>query len=369
MKRFFTYFFSFAVIVLFACQQKGFVVKGTLENAPSLTVYFDNVDPLSRTNNVVAKGETTADGQFKISMEEAPSKGIYRIRAGAKSAYLILDGSESQVNIIGNLNNLSQFGYAVTGSEMSDIYAQKMSNYLAGKVKIEEMTKYVTTEADAMIAMLAGIQLFGALEFSDLHQTISQKLNDQYPGEAFTTSYKTYAEAIQKEYLRQQSLSKIKVGELAPDIEMPGPDGTIRRLSDLKGNVVLLDFWAAWCRPCRMENPKVVRVYDKYKNDGFTVFSVSLDGLRNQQIKRYPEDQLERQMRSQRDRWVAAIKQDNLKWDSHVSDLKHFDSEGAAIYGVSAIPQTFLIDRDGRIAAINPRQNLEEAVRQVLGKV
>ena len=352
-----------------ACGPKGFQLKGTLQNAPNLTVYFDAVNPMSRTNNVIAKGETNASGKFIVNMEEAPQPGVYRVRVGAKSAYLVLDGKESDITIVGDINTLSKFQYAVAGSDLSDEYAREMQLYFNGGKGINEISEYVKNDADGLIAMLAGIQLFGAnVEYAELHQTISERAKEQYPDSELTGEYKTFADAMQKEFLRQQSMSKVQIGADAPDIELPGPDGKMRKLSDLKGNIVLLDFWAAWCRPCRMENPNVVRVYDKYKDKGFTVFSVSLDGLDDRTKRRYPEDQLERQLRNQKDRWVGAIKQDNLKWDSHVSDLKKWDSKGAAIYGVRAIPQTFLVDRDGKIAAINPRRNLEQAVQRLIAK-
>jgi len=132
------------------------------------------------------------------------------------------------------------------------------------------------------------------------------------------------------------------IGDAAPELAYYNPDSTkVIKLSSLKGQYVLLDFWASWCGPCRRENPSIVRTYEKYskakfKNGkGFTVYSVSLD--------------------KSRAAWKAAIAQDNLHWPYHVSDLGAWSSAGARIYGVNSIPMNFLIDPDGIIVAKNLR--------------
>ena len=369
MHKFYCFFLAITLAAMMtSCGGGAFEIKGDIAGANNVGVYLDEFNFISNESMTIDKGETSGSGSFKISLEEHPGKGYYRIRLGAKSAFLVLDGSETQIDISGDLAEFNKFSYKVDGSPLTSTLLDNMNGFTSRTKSVADIQTYIQNDAPAEVALPIALMLFGgSVEFAPLHTELSQKIKEAMPNESMTNEYIAMAAGMSKEYMRQQALNKVKVGELAPDIELPGPDGKSRKLSDLRGNIVLLDFWASWCGPCRRDNPKVVKTYDKYKDKGFTVYSVSLDGLDARTEKRFAASgQVESQMQRSKQRWVDAIKKDNLKWDSHVSDLKKWDSKAAAMYGVRSIPQTYLIDRDGKIAAVNPRYNLEEAILQVI---
>ena len=137
------------------------------------------------------------------------------------------------------------------------------------------------------------------------------------------------------------------IGSQSIDFSQATPEGNQVMLSSFKGKYVLVDFWASWCRPCRLENPNLVKAYNKYKDKNFTVFGVSLD--------------------KDRSPWVKAIKDDKLAW-TQVSDLKFWNNEAATKYKIQSIPQNFLIDPSGKIIAKNLRgEDLDKELAKLLG--
>lgn len=202
---------------------------------------------------------------------------------------------------------------------------------------------------------LGRFQVVPANEYIEYYEKVAQALLENHPGHEHAVFFDEQVERIKQQMARQKRLEEasknIATGKLAPDIALPNPDGDTLRLSDLRGQVVLVDFWASWCRPCRQENPYLVETYEMYGDKGFTIFSVSLDDA---------------QQGGGQMAWTRAIASDKLSWPYHVSDLKGWNSVVIDQYGFQSIPFTVLVDREGMILGTNLRG---PALREKLGKV
>jgi peroxiredoxin len=196
-------------------------------------------------------------------------------------------------------------------------------DFISDKQKIISL-KFVQDNSHSVVgAYLVWGTLAYDLEVSEL-EAISKKFSPDLHESIYVKQINDYI----------KTLNKVAVGQPFSEIALPDTAGNIQRLSDLKGKLILVDFWASWCGPCRRENPKVVALYNEYKDRNFEIFGVSLDEDRN--------------------KWEQAIAEDQLTW-YHVSDLKGWNSEAGKIYGVRAIPHTVLIDENGKIIAKNLR--------------
>jgi thiol-disulfide isomerase/thioredoxin len=170
----------------------------------------------------------------------------------------------------------------------------------------------------------------------DFLESIDKRLYSQYASSKYA----------QELHVRVNKLRSTAVGQVVSDIVMQDPYGKTIALSSLRGKYVLVDFWASWCGPCRRENPNVVKLFNKYKDKGFDIYSVSLD--------------------DNKDAWMRAINSDQLLWASHVSDLKKWGSSVVPQFNIEGIPYTMLLDADGRIIAKNLRgEQLEAKLKEI----
>jgi len=357
---------ALSILSFISCQQTTLPhIGGTILNTSETKAFLAKRNMTSGLEAIT--DVTMAKGKFDFKFETPVDPGLYRVRIGSRGIDLVLTGEETDVTISGDYNSLQKYDYNIEGSPLSQEYKNTVKGVMDRSLNMEDIAKKAET-ADPLLAAAYKTSLapINPADYASI-ETLSKRLNEKYPNSGIATDMAALATEAKAQHEKEMNKYPVKMGQPAPDIVLNDPSGNVKKLSDLRGQVVLLDFWASWCGPCRRANPHVVDVYNKYNKDGFTVYSVSLDGLDTRTKSRYKNaEEINAQLQKEKKKWVDAIAKDNLMWDTHVSDLKKWESGAASAYGVRSIPTTFLIDKDGNIAALNPRNDLEAQVKKLI---
>ena len=322
---------------------KGEVLNFVAKDSVSL------VNPFLRTESVLEKVAIGKKGEFEFKYNPA-EMGYYFISfSNGKNILIVLaphSNSTMDVDFLtGTIVKTSGSKENAFLKTISDIYfsCERQKGEPGADIAKLEQSKIIdvqnllkNTPANFAMAFITDYYNLSGDYFLAINDEILTALVKAYPSNELIKSRKTEID----------DQKRLAIGFPAPEITLPDPDGNMFSLSSLKGKVVLIDFWASWCGPCRRENPNVVRVYNTYKQYGFDILSVSLDDNKNS--------------------WIQAIASDGLIWH-HVSDLKKWQSVAGQLYNVHGIPHTVLIDREGKIVAKGLRgEELERKVKELL---
>ena len=356
----------------------NFSITGKIEGAENQRIYVEA--PSDRGMIQVADTLISSSGSFKLE-GNIPDIGFYLLRVGENQSNTIpitlvpkdvlkinstLDNFSTKPNTSGTqwasalndyLKLLMQFQIDQANLEAKkteDSTNQIDNEYLIIKSKLDSTikTKILNDPSNAFNIVLSS-SLLPSSNFNDwdsdnlkIMKVIANAFEIRYPRTAVSKSFRKQVTELESAYLL--FVNSNNGTREAPEISANNPDGKPIKLSDLRGKIVLIDFWASWCVPCRKENPTIVKLYEKYKNKDFTILSVSLD-----------QDIIN---------WRGAIRIDGLKWPNHVSDLKGWGSDVITSYNFEAIPHTVLVNKEGEIIGqdlrgIELEQKIAEAIK------
>jgi peroxiredoxin len=361
-------------MALFA--QETFTLKGKVGNLPNTAKIFMQYE--DGEQRIVDSVKINTDGEFKFhGMVQEPTQAyIVLSRDGTPFRELL----QPEVNVVYLSQGVIQFegdnfqDIQASGTALNDEFAkyrQTVGDVSAGMAALNEEYEVASEElrndpafieklqskAEAIYAKQNSLNLQFIQDNPKSYITLGliEELISPSNVKELSSSFEALPAVYRKTFRGQRlqnrldALLKLAIGNMAPDFTLPDTSGTPIALSSLRGQYVLVDFWASWCGPCRQENPNVVAAYNKFKDKGFTVLGVSLDNPKG------------------KDAWLAAIENDGLEQWPQVSDLKGWKSNAAALYEIRSIPQNYLLDKEGRIVASNLRgAALEEKLAELL---
>jgi len=342
-------------------------IKGTIVNAEKKMVYFAKLS--GNSMQIIDSSAVSSNNSFYFSVNIDESN-FYQITNGGKQYTILVPEKGENISLDLDANNMMQ-PMNITGSPTTIQVYEMLKNfnkYDASMKDLEaEYKKVIGTAQQDSVGKALSVQYetlnqarltYLKKEINENPSLASLLFLDKLPIDENLELYEKidkvlYAKYPNNEFVKQihaqvESKTRLRVGGMAPEINLANPEGKMIALSSLRGKVVLIDFWASWCSPCRREMPTNVRLYNKYKSKGFEIYGVSLD--------------------KEKSSWVKAIKSDGLDW-VNVSDLRYWNSVAAKKYGVSGIPFTVLIDKDGKVIATGLRgEGLEQALIKIFGE-
>ena len=369
------YIFLASILLSFAsCQDEhdGYAITGNVNDLETgKMVYVSQIDANSQPQ--IIDSVATEDGKFSLDLPNVDSPNLSFLTIPGYNGNVMFISENETINF--EIYKDSMTVSKVNGGKENEIFSQyldhlKSLNQQMMEIRMNLNQQLSSTRDSATIVHLQQEEEAIRLKDMDFKKKIIQEnpnaftsvlaVTDMMSMGAPSGEVKEHFEMLSPE-LQANSFGKnlkssldkrsvTEIGSKAPEFSGPNPDGQELALNDLLGKVTLIDFWAAWCKPCREENPNIVRVYNKYHEQGFNVIGISLDR----------EDQ--------RDRWLQAIEDDNLTWPQ-ISNLQFWDEPIAQLYGIRAIPAAFLLDENGVIIARDLRgPDLEKKVAEFLTK-
>jgi peroxiredoxin len=386
-KKFILYLIS--AIILAGCNNKVADISGTLmKPAPGRYIYLEELRPdeLKRVDSVLVN----ADGNFAFR-RELNSTSFYLLKISEANFLTMLLEPGDNLKITSYYDSLS-YPSSISGSRetelmveynfvlrqaikkfstLNTIYMENMNNPELPAIiesldsmaqtyvsEINSYTKnYIDKNLTSLVSLVAlyqqiapNVYVMNPAQDMKYFLKVDSSLTANHPDNELVISlHEQIGEMSASIEVSSAEAAASNEGTEAPEISLPTPEGNIINLSSTRGSVVLLDFWASWCLPCRKESPNLVKAYDLYHDKGFQIYQVSLDKTREAWVKGISDDKL--------DKWI------------HVSDIKYWNSVVVPLYKIESIPANYLLDKDGRIIASNLRgEQLEIKLSEIFNK-